>query len=196
MFNKIFSLTALLLTMPVLLIISFMIIINDGFPIFFSQKRVGKNGKMFKIFKFRTMVKNAEEILKENKNLYKEYVDNGYKIEVNRDPRILPFGAFLRSSSLDELPQFLNVLFGDMNVVGPRPVVEKELDTLYGDKKNIYLAMKPGVTGLWQVSGRSNVKDSERVNLDIKYYKNKSLINDIKIIFKTVVEVINRTGAY
>jgi len=182
--------------MPVLLIISFMIIINDGFPIFFSQKRVGKNGKMFKIFKFRTMVKNAEEILKENKNLYKEYVDNGYKIEVNRDPRILPFGAFLRSSSLDELPQFLNVLFGDMNVVGPRPVVEKELDTLYGDKKNIYLAMKPGVTGLWQVSGRSNVKDSERVNLDIKYYKNKSLINDIKIIFKTVVEVINRTGAY
>tara|TARA_A100001011_G_scaffold308430_1_gene324041 strand:- start:3772 stop:4362 length:591 start_codon:yes stop_codon:yes gene_type:complete len=196
MFNKIFSLTALLLTMPILLIISFMIIINDGFPIFFSQQRVGKNGKMFKIFKFRTMVKNAEEILKENKNLYKEYVDNGYKIEVNRDPRILPFGAFLRSSSLDELPQFLNVLFGDMNVVGPRPVVEKELDTLYGDKKNIYLAMKPGVTGLWQVSGRSNVKDSERVNLDIKYYKNKSLINDIKIIFKTVIEVINRTGAY
>ncbi|OUX37000.1 MAG: multidrug MFS transporter [Candidatus Pelagibacter sp. TMED273] len=196
MFNKIFSLTALLLTMPILLIISFMIIFNDGFPIFFSQQRVGKNGKMFKIFKFRTMVKNAEEILKENKNLYKEYVDNGYKIEVNRDPRILPFGAFLRSSSLDELPQFLNVLFGDMNVVGPRPVVEKELDTLYGDKKNIYLAMKPGVTGLWQVSGRSNVKDSERVNLDIKYYKNKSLINDIKIIFKTVIEVINRTGAY
>lgn len=196
MFDKIFSIFALILISPIIIIVSSIIILKDGFPIFFSQERVGKNGKIFKIYKFRTMIKNAEEILKNDKSLYEEYVNNGYKIESSRDPRILPIGKFLRSSSIDELPQFFNVLKNDMNVVGPRPVVKKEVDDLYGENKAIYLSMKPGVTGLWQVSGRSNIKDYERVQLDIEYSKTKSIFLDIKIILKTVAEVLRRTGAY
>ncbi len=196
MFDKFFSIFALIIASPILLIISGMIIFKDGFPVLFKQDRVGKNGKIFKIYKFRTMIKNAEELLKNDSELYKEYVQNGYKIDALKDPRILPFGHFLRSSSLDELPQFFNVLKNEMSVVGPRPVVEKEVDDLYGSQKNIYLSLKPGVTGLWQVSGRSNIKDSERVELDIEYSKTKNLYIDIKIILKTISEVLKRTGAY
>ena len=196
MFDKIFSIFAIILISPIIIIVSLIIILKDGFPILFAQERVGKNGKIFKIYKFRTMIKNAEEILKNDKSLYEEYIKNGYKIESSRDPRILPFGKFLRSSSIDEIPQFFNVLKNDMNVVGPRPVVKKEVDDLYGENKEIYLSMKPGVTGLWQVSGRSNIKDFERVQLDIEYSKTKSIFLDIKIILKTVAEVLRRTGAY
>ena len=196
MFDKFFSTFAIIIASPILLIISGMIIFKDGFPVLFKQDRVGKNGKIFKIYKFRTMIKNAEELLKNDSELYKEYVQNGYKIDALKDPRILPFGHFLRSSSLDELPQFFNVLKNEMSVVGPRPVVEKEVDDLYGSQKNIYLSLKPGVTGLWQVSGRSNIKDSERVELDIEYSKTKNLYIDIKIILKTISEVLKRTGAY
>ncbi len=196
MFDKFFSIFAIIIASPILLIVSGMIIFKDGFPVLFKQDRVGKNGKIFKIYKFRTMIKNAEELLKNDSELYKEYVQNGYKIDALKDPRILPFGHFLRSSSLDELPQFFNVLKNEMSVVGPRPVVEKEVDDLYGSQKNIYLSLKPGVTGLWQVSGRSNIKDSERVELDIEYSKTKNLYLDIKIILKTISEVLKRTGAY
>ena len=112
------------------------------------------------------------------------------------DNRITFIGKILRKTNLDELPQFLNVLNGKMSVVGPRPVVRKEVDDLYGENKAIYLSMKPGVTGLWQVSGRSNIKDFERVQLDIEYSKTKSIFLDIKIILKTVAEVLRRTGAY
>jgi lipopolysaccharide/colanic/teichoic acid biosynthesis glycosyltransferase len=173
-----------------------LIVLNDGFPIFFRQKRVGRGGKLFKIYKFRTMVKDAENILISNESIYNEYVKNGYKIEPDKDPRILPFGKFLRSSSIDELPQFFNVIKNEMSVVGPRPVVEKELNDLYGSQKDKYLSLKPGITGLWQVSGRSNIKDSERVALDIQYLETKNIFLDIKIILKTVVEVFKRTGAY
>lgn len=196
MFDKFFSIFAIIIVSPILLIISGLIIFKDGFPVLFKQDRVGKNGKIFKIYKFRTMIKNAEELLKSDSELYKEYVRNGYKIDASKDPRILPFGHFLRSSSLDELPQFFNVLKNEMSVVGPRPVVKEEVDDLYGSQKQIYLSLKPGVTGLWQVSGRSNIKDSERVELDIKYSKTKNLYLDIKIILKTISEVLKRTGAY
>jgi lipopolysaccharide/colanic/teichoic acid biosynthesis glycosyltransferase len=196
MFDKIFSIFAIIVLSPIFIVVSLLIIIKDGFPVFFQQNRVGKNGKIFKIYKFRTMVNNAEKILKEDPKLYNEYVKNGYKIEASKDPRILPFGRFLRSSSIDEMPQFINVLQNKMSVVGPRPVVEKELEDLYGNHKNVYISLKPGVTGLWQVSGRSNIKDSDRVKLDIEYYNKRSLYLDIKIIFKTVFEVLQRTGAY
>ena len=102
----------------------------------------------------------------------------------------------MRSTSIDELPQFFNVIRNEMNVVGPRPVVEKELDDLYGSQKDIYLSLKPGITGLWQVSGRSSIKDSERVALDIQYANAKNIFLDVKIILKTVIEVFKRTGAY
>ena len=196
MFDKIFSILVILLISPLLLIVITLILFSDGFPIFFRQKRVGKDGKLFKIYKFRTMVKDAENILKNNDSLYTEYVKNGYKIEADKDPRILPFGRFLRSSSIDELPQFFNVIKNQMSVVGPRPVVEKELKDLYGRQKDKYLSIKPGITGLWQVSGRSNIKDSERVALDIEYSETKNIFLDIKIILKTIVEVFKRTGAY
>ena len=107
MFDKIFSLIVIILISPILLIVAILIIFNDGFPIFFRQKSVGKNGKLFKIYKFRTMVKDAEIILKNNDKLFSEYVKNGYKIDANRDPRLLSFGKFMRSTSIDELPQFL-----------------------------------------------------------------------------------------
>ncbi len=196
MFDKIFSLIVIILISPILLIVTFLIMFNDGFPIFFRQKRVGKDGKLFKIYKFRTMVKNAETILQNNDKLFSEYVKNGYKIDANRDPRLLSFGKFMRSTSIDELPQFFNVIRSEMSVVGPRPVVEKELDDLYGSQKDIYLSLKPGITGLWQVSGRSTIKDSERVALDIQYANTKNIFIDVKIIFKTVIEVFKRTGAY
>jgi exopolysaccharide production protein ExoY len=196
MFDKIFSILVIILISPLLLIVMALIVLNDGFPIFFRQKRVGRGGKLFKIYKFRTMVKDAENILISNESIYNEYVKNGYKIEPDKDPRILPFGKFLRSSSIDELPQFFNVIKNEMSVVGPRPVVEKELNDLYGSQKDKYLSLKPGITGLWQVSGRSNIKDSERVALDIQYLETKNIFLDIKIILKTVVEVFKRTGAY
>jgi len=132
-FEFIFCLTVIVLGSPVFLLISLLIFIYDGFPVFFQHTRVGKNGKLIKIYKFRSMVKNAEEILSSNKELYDEYINNGYKIDAKKDPRILPFGLFLRKSSLDEIPQFINVLKGDMSIVGPRPVVKEELYTLYKD---------------------------------------------------------------
>ena len=196
MFNKVFSIFAIIILCPLIIIVGLLIISKDGFPIFFRQERIGQFGKKFKIYKFRTMVKNAEKMLMEDKELYDEYVRNGYKIDADKDPRILPFGNFLRSSSIDEIPQFFNVLKNDMDVVGPRPVVEQEVDDLYQENKNIYYAMKPGITGLWQVSGRSNIKDKDRVKLDIEYHSKKNLFFDLKIILKTVAEVLRRTGAY
>ena len=196
MFNKIFSIIAIIVTLPIFIVVSILIVLNDGFPIFFKQNRVGYKGKIFKVFKFRTMVKDAEKILKQNPVLYNEYVNNGYKIDAKKDPRILPFGTFLRSSSIDELPQFFNVIINDMNVVGPRPVVRKEVDDLYGNKKNIYQSMKPGITGLWQVSGRSNIRDSERVQLDVEYFEKRNFLLDLTIILRTIKEVFRRTGAY
>jgi len=196
MFDKSFALFAMIIGLPIFMIISLLIIFYDGFPVFFKHTRVGKDGKLIKVYKFRSMVKNAEEILKNDKELYSEYVKNGYKIDAKKDPRILPFGVFLRKSSLDEIPQFINVLKGDMVIVGPRPVVPNELETLYKEKSTIYESVKPGVTGLWQVSGRANLKGEDRVKLDIEGVQKKSLFFDLYIIYKTVLEVFKRTGAY
>jgi len=196
MFNKIFAIIIILVLSPVFIIVSLLIFFSDGFPIFFKQNRVGYKGEIFKVYKFRSMIKNAEKILKEDPVLYNEYVNNGYKIEAKKDPRILPFGLFLRSSSIDELPQFFNIIKNNMNIIGPRPVVENEVDTLYGNQKDIYLSMKPGITGLWQVSGRSNVKNLDRVKLDVEYFEKRSMYLDFKIILKTIIEIFKRTGAY
>jgi exopolysaccharide production protein ExoY len=196
MFDKSFALLIILIGLPVFIAISLLIIFYDGFPVLFSHNRIGKNGKIIKVYKFRSMIKNAEEVLNNDKELYNEYIANGYKIDAKKDPRILPFGIFLRKSSLDEIPQFLNVLKGNMAIVGPRPVVEDELNTLYGEHKNIYKTVKPGITGLWQISGRSNLKGSDRVDLDLEGIKRKSFFFDLYVIFKTVIEVFKRRGAY
>lgn len=196
MFDKIFSISVLIIISPLLVVVSLLIILNDGFPVIFQQNRVGKDGKFFKMYKFRSMVKNAEEILKSDQELYERYVKNDFKLSAQEDIRILPFGNFIRKTSIDELPQFFNVLKGEMSVVGPRPVVGKELDILYNKNSKKYKSVKPGVTGLWQASGRSNLSGEKRVQLELEGIEKKSLKFDIYIIFKTILQVLKRTGAH
>ncbi|HZH60174.1 MAG TPA: sugar transferase, partial [Metabacillus sp.] len=133
--------------------------------------------------------------LKKNKELYEKYLKNNYKLEAHEDPRITKLGNFLRKTSLDELPQLINVLKGNMTLVGPRPVVEEELME-YGENVNKFLSVKPGVTGYWQVSGRSNVGYPERVDLELYYVYNQSLLFDLRIIILTIWMVLIRRGAY
>ncbi|WP_180956282.1 MULTISPECIES: sugar transferase [unclassified Planococcus (in: firmicutes)] len=168
---------------------------NNRGSIFFKQERIGQGGKIFYIYKFRSMIRNAEEVLKKDSKLYEKYVASSYKLEPEEDPRITAFGRFIRKTSLDELPQFFNVLKGDMSLVGPRPVVQVELDE-YGEKKDKFLSVKPGITGHWQTCGRSNINYPERVNIELYYMYNQTFLFDLKILFKTIVQVLLRKGAY
>lgn len=169
---------------------------SDGGPAFFSHQRVGRTGREFRCLKFRTMCVDADKRLAElfatNPAVRDEW-EREYKLR--KDPRITPIGQFLRRTSLDELPQLLNVLRGDMSLVGPRPVIRAEL-ARYGDNVDYFLLVRPGMTGLWQVSGRSDVDYDTRVYLDTWYVKNWSLWYDIAILFKTVKVVFSRRGAY
>ena len=195
LFDIVFGLFVLVLTLPVMLMIGVIILINDGGPVLFKQKRVGKNGRLFDIFKFRTMCKDATKMLKVDPIIRKKYLENNYKLPEGEDPRITTVGAFLRKTSLDELPQFWNVLKGDMSVVGPRPVVTGELEE-YGGHKRVFLSMKPGVTGIWQVNGRSSVGYPERVGLELSYLEKQGLLYDIKIVFQTIWAVLKRLNAH
>lgn len=171
------------------------LICKDNGPIFYSQYRIGKNGKLFKMYKYRSMVVGADEKLKkyleENEDARKEY--KKYK-KLKHDPRVTKVGDFIRKTSLDEFPQFINVLKGDMSLVGPRPYLEREKDDMNGYYKYI-TTCKPGLTGLWQISGRSDVDFATRIDLDMQYYYNHSLKSDIKILFKTVMKLVRREGA-
>jgi exopolysaccharide production protein ExoY len=190
------AIIGLVLTSPLFLIISIFYLFGDSKgPIFFKQVRVGKSGKRFYIYKFRSMIVNAEEKLKADKELYEKYLRNNYKLEPHEDPRITNLGRFLRKTSLDEIPQLINVLKGEMSLVGPRPVVVEELRE-YGDRVDEFLSVKPGITGYWAVSGRSDVDYPERVDLELFYVYNQSFYLDIKIICKTLKTVITRKGAY
>ncbi len=167
---------------------------NKG-PIFYEQLRVGKNGKYFRIYKFRTMIIGADKILKkyleENEEAKIEFEKN-QKLEY--DPRITKLGKILRKTSLDEFPQFINVLKGDMSLIGPRPLVEGELDAHNGNHK-LYESVKPGITGYWGVNGRSNTTYEERLELEYYYAKNFSFWLDTKIFFKTIISIVKREGA-
>lgn len=190
------AIIGLIISSPVFLLVSIMYLFGESKgPIFFKQKRYGKNGKLFNIYKFRSMVVNADEKLKQNKELYKKYVENNYKLEQNEDPRITKLGRFLRKTSLDEIPQFINVLTGEMSLVGPRPIVEEELRE-YKDKKEYFLSVKPGITGYWQVSGRSDIGYPERVDLELYYVYHQSIFLDMKILFWTLKAVMSKKGAY
>ena len=161
-------------------------------PAIFSQIRIGKNGRRFKFYKFRSMYVDAEERKKE---LMKNNEMDGLMFKMEDDPRITKVGKFIRKTSLDEFPQFWNVLIGDMSLVGTRPPTEDEFNKYNGHYKR-RLMMTPGITGLWQVSGRSSITDfDEVVKLDLEYIDNWSLLGDIKILFKTVISVIKRDGA-
>lgn len=184
----------LVLPIVVAIVVAYLFEEKKG-PIFFKQQRAGKHGRMFYIYKFRSMAVDAEERLKREPKLHKKYIENNYKLEPHEDPRITKLGAFLRKTSLDELPQVINVFKGEMSLVGPRPVVEPELAE-YGDRVKDFLSVKPGITGYWQVSGRSNVVYPERVDVELHYVYNRNLYFDIKILFKTFYQVIMRKGAY
>ena len=164
-------------------------------PVFYTQDRIGKNGKIFKMYKYRSMVVGADEklekYLEENEEARKEFKE--YK-KLKDDPRITKIGKFIRKTSLDEFPQFINVLKGDMSLVGPRPYLPREKEDINGFFKYI-TSCKPGITGLWQTSGRSDTTFTERLTLDMDYYYKHTLKRDIKILYKTVENVIKKEGA-
>ncbi len=185
----------LTLLSPLFAVIAILIKAGGG-NVFFGHTRIGRQGEPFPCFKFRTMVPNAEEILKgylaENPEAKAEW-ERDFKLK--NDPRVTAIGAFLRKTSLDELPQLWNVLRGEMSLVGSRPITEAELSR-YGDHVGVYLGARPGLTGLWQVSGRSDVDYDERVSMDTWYARNWSLWQDVTILFKTAKVVVNGRGAY
>lgn len=190
------ALALLVVLAPVYAVIAAITKLISPGPVLFSQVRLGKNGKPFKVYKFRTMVADAERILKSTPALYEKYVANNFKLPESQDPRVTRLGSFLRSTSLDELPQLFNVLKGEMSLVGPRPVVPAEVEK-YGDYATLFLSAKPGMTGHWQVSGRSEIEEyARRVELDLEYLRDQSLGKDFEILLRTVPAVLLRKGAH
>ncbi|QXC99039.1 undecaprenyl-phosphate galactose phosphotransferase WbaP [Klebsiella sp. PL-2018] len=189
------AITIIIALSPILLYISIKVK-KDGGPAIYGHERIGKDGKPFKCLKFRSMVINSKEVLENllaNDAAAKQEWDATFKLK--NDPRITKIGGFLRRTSLDELPQLFNVLKGEMSLVGPRPIITAELER-YNEEVDYYLLSKPGMTGLWQVSGRSDVDYETRVYLDAWYVKNWSMWNDIAILFKTTSVVLKKDGAY
>ena len=189
-------LIAAVLVIPFSIIIGLIIKITSPGPVFYGHKRVGKNGKQIKCWKFRSMCNNSQEILEK---ILKEDPVRRAEWEKDRkfidDPRVTKFGKILRKTSLDELPQLWNIFIGEMSFVGPRPVTQDELDK-YGEYSDFILSVTPGLSGMWQISGRSDTGYEERITLDTYYIQNWSVWLDIWIIIKTVWVVINGKGAY
>lgn len=185
---------AFIILLPLFLIVILAIKLDSKGPAVYSQDRVGKDGKIFKIYKFRTMVQNSKEILDEmlKDTKYKKQWDENKKIE--NDPRVTKIGKLLRKTSLDELPQILNILNNDMSLIGPRPLIPGELDTHNGDH-SIYEKMKPGITSWWASHGRSDTTYDERLSLEYYYVQNCSVILDFKCICATIKAVITKKGA-
>ena len=192
LFDIVFALAALVMLLPVFLVIAIAIAIDDGRPVFFTQTRVGARGRPFRMVKFRSMRRDAEAI---KAQLMDQDEGAGVLFKMKDDPRVTRSGKVLRRLSLDELPQFFNVLTGSMSVVGPRPPLPDEVAAYDGDVSR-RLLIKPGITGLWQVSGRSNLSWEESVRLDLAYVENWSVTGDVALIARTVMTVLRREGAY
>ena len=188
----ILSIIGSILLAPIFFIIAIIIKIDSKGPIFFIHKRIGKDGKEIGIYKFRTMVNNAEDLIKNFTPEQKEEFERCYKLE--NDPRVTKIGNFLRKTSIDELPQIFNILKGELSIIGPRPIIEAELEK-YGDDKDKFLSVKPGLTGYWAANGRSDTTYEERVQMELYYVDHMSLWLDIKIFFKTIIAVIRKEGA-
>lgn len=198
--TRVFDITLILLASPYILLffltISLLIVLDSKGGPFYSQTRIGRGGHTFKAHKFRTMVLNADEILQ-------QYLEQSPELKaewlathkLKHDPRVTRVGAILRKLSLDELPQFWNILTGEMSLIGPRPIVEAEIER-YGKCFELYVQARPGLTGLWQVSGRSDTSYQRRVELDEYYLLNRSIKLDLVILLKTVTVVLGRKGAY
>ncbi len=194
-FDIIGAISIIIVLSPLLLYISLKVK-KDGGPAIYGHERIGKGGVSFKCLKFRSMVMNSKEVLEElliRDPMAKKEWDETFKLK--NDPRVTKIGGVLRRTSLDELPQLFNVLKGEMSLVGPRPIITAELER-YNEEVDYYLLSKPGMTGLWQVSGRSDVDYETRVYLDAWYVKNWSMWNDIAILFKTIGVVLKKDGAY
>ena len=197
------ALISIVIFLPVVIIFAILIMLDSEGPIFAdTPKRVGRNGTLFRMFKFRSMVRNAHELLitdPEFKKLYEQYKKGGYKLR--GDPRITRVGKFIRKYSIDEIPQFLNVLRGEMSIVGPRAYYPDEIRDQQKeyphtqDAVKIVLSVKPGITGVWQVSGRSGINFDKRITLDAEYAKRKSIDYDLYIILKTPFAMLSGKGA-
>ena len=187
------SLTGIIILSPFLIIISIIIKVNSNGSIFFAHKRLGRMGKIIKVYKFRTMFNNAVDRMQLFTAEQKAEFELNFKLK--DDPRITRIGKILRKTSLDELPQLFNIFIGNMSIVGPRPIVENEL-IKYGINAKKLLKVKPGLTGLWQVSGRNDTTYDERVALDMEYIDKRSTLLDIRIILKTFKVVLKKAGAY
>jgi len=194
-FDIIFAIIGCIFLIPLIIIVKISYMLSGDFSsIFYNHDRIGKNGKIFKFYKFRSMVPNADEVLKEmlkNLELKKEYKKN---MKLDKDPRVTKIGNILRKTSLDEMPQFINVLIGNMSLIGNRPYMPREIDDMGKYYENI-VKTKPGITGYWQVSGRSNISFENRLKLEEYYSNNCSLLLDLKIFFKTFSVVLFGRGA-
>ncbi len=189
------AITLLLLLSPLLCVIG-LLVMRDGGPCVYRHARIGKNGKMFACLKFRSMVPDADAALARHLATDPEARAEWERdFKLRHDIRITRLGRFIRHTSLDELPQLWNVLRGDMSLVGPRPIVEKELER-YGDAAACYMRVRPGITGLWQVSGRNDTGYERRVSLDVSYVRNWTLSGDLLILFRTIGVVLVGRGAY
>lgn len=191
-FDVVSSTLLLIILSPLFLILIVLVKLDSKGPVFFGHKRIGYKGETISVYKFRSMVQNAEEVLRNFTPEQKAEFEKNFKLD--DDPRVTKIGAFLRKTSLDELPQLINIIKGDMSVVGPRPIVQKEV-VKYGKYADKLFSIKPGLTGFWQANGRSDTTYDERVQMDMYYIDNRSTLLDMKILFKTVIAVIRKEGA-
>lgn len=194
-FDIVVSIVGCIFLLPIIIIVKISYLISKDYnSIFYTQTRIGKNGKEFKLYKFRSMIPNADEVLKKilKNPIYKDEWERNQKLE--NDPRITKMGKILRKTSLDELPQMINVLKGDMSMIGPRPLVKGELDAHHGNHA-IYESVRPGISGWWAVNGRSATTYEKRLELEYYYCENCSLILDIKCFFMTITTVLHKRGA-
>lgn len=196
-FDIVFSFLVLVFCLPLYFAIALLVRFSSPGKIVYPQERIGRGGKPFPCYKFRTMYADADQrlnvLLRSNPKLRQEW-EKSFKLK--KDPRVTPIGSFLRKTSLDEFPQFFNILKGDLSVVGPRPVVQAEVSKFLGPKAPKILSIRPGLTGLWQISGRSDTSYETRVMLDEKYVDSQSLMLDMKVIAKTIPAIIFSRGAY
>lgn len=196
-FDILFSAAALIVLSPLLVLIALLVKCTSRGPIFYSHQRVGRGGRKFRCYKFRSMYRNPDQLLREilasDPQLRAEW-DEHQKLK--EDPRITPVGKVLRKTCLDELPQFWNVLKGDLSIVGPRPVVEREIIRFIGPRAARILSIRPGLTCFWQVSGRNDIPYEQRIALDEQYVRDRSMRTDLKLIAKTIPAMFSSRGAY
>ena len=195
--------TDILLGLPLLLILAPLLLVllvvntiaTKGHPVF-RQVRVGRGGRPIRVYKLRSMAVDAEDRLRADPELYAKYLANGHKLPQGEDPRVTALGRFLRRTSLDEIPQLWCVAVGSMSLVGPRPVLTDELEFLYDSHRGCYLSSKPGLTGIWQVSGRSAIVGEERVALDCDYVRNWTFLGDLGVLLRTIPAVLFSRGSH